>query len=71
MKATVTEKGILIPRRLLGNAKVVEIHREKSGIVVRPLDESDPIRNLGKKPVRLGIEDASESTDRYLYSGKP
>lgn len=70
MRATVTSKGVLIPRKLLGKAKVVEIHREKSRIIVQPLDESDPIRNLGKKPVKLGIEDASENTDKYLYSSK-
>lgn len=70
MKAVVTSKGVVIPRKMLGNAKVVEIRREKSRVIVQPMDETDPIRNLGKKPVKLGIPDASVNTDRYLYSRK-
>ena len=61
MRATVTDKGVFIPRKLLGKAKVVDIRREKSRIIVQPLDEPDPIRKLGQNPVKLGIKDASES----------
>jgi len=30
----------------------------------------DPIWNLGKNPIKLGVTDASVNLDKYLYGGK-
>jgi len=67
MTAPVTKDGVLIPRRMLGKAKVVEIRRERSRIVVQPIDESDPLRKLAENPISLGIDGASDSVDHLLY----
>jgi hypothetical protein len=69
MKAPVKEEGVLIPRELLGKAREVEIRQDLGGqIVVIPLYDydEDPIWDLGKNPVSLGITDASVNLDKYL-----
>lgn len=66
MKALVTEKGVTIPKRLLQNAKEVEILNEDKRIVIIPRVSDDPIFRFGCRPVRCGIKDASESHDQYL-----
>ena len=67
MKTEVTEQGITIPKQLLGNAKEVEIRREKNYIIVIPLSGEDPILRFGKNPVSDKITDASENHDKYIY----
>jgi hypothetical protein len=70
MVAKVTNEGLLIPRELLGDAKEVQIVEEPGRIVVILEPENDPIWNLGKNPIKLGITDASVNLDKYLYDGK-
>ena len=36
-------------------------------IVVTPVGKRDPIWDIGKNPVKLGITDASENLDKYIY----
>ncbi len=67
MKAKVTEQGVTVPRRLLGDAEEVEIRRENGTIVIALLPVEDPILSLGESPVACGAPDASEGHDRYLY----
>jgi len=67
MKVKVTEKGALIPRRLLKGIKEVEIRRQNGLIVVVPVGEKDPIFNLGKNPVKSGVTDGSVNHDKYIY----
>ena len=66
MKATVTPTGVTIPRRLLRGVRQVDIRRENGAILVVPTDKEDPVRRLGKHPVRCGMPDASEKHDRYV-----
>ncbi len=67
MKVKVTEKGVLIPRKLLKGIKEVDIRRRNGVIVVVPVEEKDPIFNIGKNPAKLGITDASVNHDKYIY----
>lgn len=66
MKVKVTEKGALIPRKLLKGIKEVEVHRQ-NGFIIMPLGAKDPIFNVGKNPVKLGIKDGSVNHDKYIY----
>jgi virulence-associated protein VagC len=68
MKAKVTTKGVLIPKRMFKGVKEVEIKKEENAVVVIPIDEDDPIFQLGKNPVDCGVTDASEFFDKYLYN---
>ena len=67
MKVKVTEKGLLIPRRFLKGVKEVDVRRQNGLIVVVPVGTKDPIFDIGKNPVKLGIRDASVNHDKYIY----
>jgi len=67
MKVKVTEKGVVIPRKLLKGIKEVEIRRQNGLIVVVPVGEKDPIFNIGKNPVKSGVTDGSINHDKYIY----
>ena len=67
MKSKVTEKGVLIPKRLLEGVEEVEIRKENGLILVVPVPAHDPIFDLGKNPAKGGVTDASENLHRYLY----
>lgn len=70
MKAVVGTTGVLIPRRMLRGVKEVEIRKQGRNIVVEPSTrESDPVFELGKTPVRSGVNDGAERHDAHLYSG--
>ncbi|MSQ70707.1 MAG: hypothetical protein EXR27_05360 [Betaproteobacteria bacterium] len=70
MKAVVGNTGVLIPRRMLRGVKEVEIRKQGRNIVVEPsARESDPIFDLGKTPVRSGVDDSAENHDAHLYNG--
>jgi len=44
--------------------------RRKRKNIITPILNNDPIRNLGKKPIRLGIRDASINLDNYLHESR-
>ena len=67
MKVKVTEKGLLIPRKFLKGVKEVDVRRQNGLIVVVPVGAKDPIFDIGKNPVKLGIRDASVNHDKYIY----
>jgi hypothetical protein len=68
MKATVHKAGVLVPRRLLKGATTVEIRRERGWVVILPLHgRQDPIRKLGRRPVRCGVRNGAAKHDAYLY----
>jgi hypothetical protein len=66
MKTTVTEQGVLVPKKFLKSIKEVEIRKEHSVILVVPITE-DPIFALGSQPIVDEATDASEQHDAYLY----
>jgi virulence-associated protein VagC len=71
MKVKVGEKGVTVPREMLGDAKEVEIRDENGRIVIEPVrklkqEDEDPITGLGQNPVSCGAEDASVNHDQYL-----
>lgn len=69
MKAVVGDTGVLIPRRMLRGVKEVEIRKQGRNIVVEPsARDSDPIFDLGKTPVRSGVNDGAERHDAHLYN---
>lgn len=67
MRTKVSEQGVMIPRELLEGITEVDIRKQNGIIVVMPVGKEDPIYDIGKNPVRLGIPDASENLDKYLY----
>jgi virulence-associated protein VagC len=67
MKATVTENGVVIPKKLLKGVKEVEIQKEDDKISIIPILTKDTLLKLGTRPVRCGLTDASEKHDKYLY----
>jgi len=68
MKAAVRKAGVLVPKRLLKGATTVEIRRERARVIVLPLHtRRDPIRKLGRRPVRCGLRHGAEDHDAYLY----
>ncbi len=66
MKTKVTEKGVVIPKKLLKGIEEVEIRKEGNLIVVVPVSD-DPILHLGAHPIADSVEDASENHDAYIY----
>lgn len=66
MKDKVTKRGLINSKKMLAGAEEVEIRKEDHRIVISPVT-SDPIVNLGKRPVECGVSDASEHHDSYLY----
>jgi hypothetical protein len=67
MKAKVSDQGLVIPPEWLAGVDEVEIRREESAIVILPVGDGDPIRQLGKEPIETDVQDASEHHDRYVY----
>jgi hypothetical protein len=67
MVANVTEKGLVIPKRLLRGISRVKISRSKNRITIVSSDETEPLQKLGRKPVRCGVPDASANLDQHLY----
>jgi hypothetical protein len=67
MKSKVTEKGVLIPKRLLEGVEEVEIRKENGLILVVPVSIHDPVFDIGKNPLDDDITDAARNHDRYLY----
>jgi hypothetical protein len=70
MRTKVAENGITIPKELLEGITEVVIHKHNGIIVVMPVGVEDPIHNIGKNPVKLGIRDASENLDKHIYDGE-
>jgi virulence-associated protein VagC len=66
MKAKVTERGVLVPKKYFKGIDEVEIRKENGYVVVEPVAD-DPILQLGKRPVADNLEDASENHDQYIY----
>lgn len=58
--------GPLTPEQI--TAEVAAVRRERGRIVVLPLPAShDPIRKLGRRPVRCGLRNGAAEHDAYLY----
>ena len=68
MRTKVTENGVLIPKMWLEGIDEVDIQQTPDMILVVPVQENDPILNLGKQPILLDVEDASINHDQYLYN---
>lgn len=66
MKAKVTKEGALVPKKFFKGIEEVEIRKENGLVIVVPVT-SDPILQLGERPVSDEAEDASENHDRYIY----
>lgn len=68
MKLKVTDSGVVIPRDMLPDVDEVDVQMEGGVVVLTPVrDANDPIWEMGNDPVTLGLSDASENHDRYLY----
>jgi virulence-associated protein VagC len=68
MKAAVRKAGVLVPKRFLNGATTVDIRRERGRVVILPLrGRQDPIRQLGRRPVRCGVSNGAVDHDAYLY----
>ena len=67
MKARVTDQGVLVPKEFLGDVEEVEIRRQQDLVVLVPVNQPDPILQLGTQPIVCDVSDASENLDRYIY----
>jgi hypothetical protein len=67
MRTKVSEQGVVIPKELLEGITEVDIRKQNGLIVVIPVGKEDPLYDIGRNPVKLGIPDASENLDKYIY----
>jgi hypothetical protein len=67
MRTKVTEQGLLVPKELLQGIDEVEIRKEQHVILIVPIQEEDPILQLGTQPIADEVTDASVNHDRYVY----
>jgi len=67
MKVKVSEKGALIPKKFLKGVKEVEVRQQNGLVILVPIGAKDPIFNIGKNPVKIGIKDGSINHDKYIY----
>ena len=64
MRLTATEKGLLIPKELLGENQEFEISEDDENIIITPIKKLHSIWNLGKNPVECDINDGAVKGDR-------
>lgn len=58
------------PKKVLKGVKEVEVRQQNGLVILVPIGARDPIFNIGKNPVNLGVTDASENLDKYIYGGE-
>ncbi|MEH1905921.1 MAG: hypothetical protein V7L04_32220 [Nostoc sp.] len=68
MKLTATEKGLLIPKELLGQNQDFEIIPENVKIIITSIKQISYIWDLGSNPVKCDVKDGAINHDRYLYN---
>ncbi|MEH2370749.1 hypothetical protein GS682_24510 [Nostoc sp. B(2019)] len=68
MKLTATEKGLLIPKELLGENQESEIIQENGKIIITSIKQTSSIWDLGSNPVECDVKDGAINHDRYLYN---
>jgi hypothetical protein len=68
MKLTATEKGLLIPKELLGENQEFEIIQENGKIIITSIKQIPSIWDLGSNPVECDVTDGAINHDRYLYN---
>jgi len=66
MKARVTDAGVLIPKDFLLGVSEVDIRKGDHCLFVVPVEEVDPILELGDSPVTCDVSDASARHDFYV-----
>lgn len=74
MNLKVGDRGVTVPKDMLGDVDEVVVRNEDGRIVIEPISqadrqEEDPLLSLGQNPVSCGGSDASENHDRHLYGG--
>lgn len=67
MKLMATEKGLLIPKELLGEDYEFEISQEEGKIIITTMKKTSSIWDLGKNPVECDVKDGAINHDNYLY----
>ncbi|MEH2439365.1 hypothetical protein [Nostoc sp.] len=68
MKLTATEKGLLIPKELLGENQEFEIIQENGKIIITSIKQTSSIWDLGSNLVECDVKDGAINHDRYLYN---
>jgi virulence-associated protein VagC len=69
MKLKVTDKGVLIPKELLGDSQEVEITQQEDQIIVSIVNYSNmSIWDLGKNPVECDINNNVDINDKSCYN---
>jgi hypothetical protein len=67
MKLPVTDRGLLIPKELLGKIDEVEVTIQGDQIIITLGKDQPSIWDLGSDPVECDVTDAAIDHDRYLY----
>lgn len=68
MKLKVTEKGVVIPKELLGECEEIEITQQQDKLIINTVKKKPSIWDLGKNPVKCDVHDAAINHDKYLYN---
>ena len=67
MKTTVSEQGLIVPKKYLEGINEVDIRVEHGIVMITPIDD-DPIKKFGSQPVTLGISNTSELHGKYIHN---
>ncbi|MEB3282628.1 MAG: hypothetical protein VKK42_27290 [Lyngbya sp.] len=68
MRLTATEKGLLIPKELLGENQEFEIIQDQGKIIITSINKTSSIWELGSNPVECDVKDGAINHDHYLYN---
>ena len=67
MKLSATDKGLLIPKEMLGDNQEFEIIHEDEKIIITGIKKPSSIWDLGSNPVECDVKDGAINHDSYLY----
>ena len=71
MKLTVTEKGLLIPKEILGEDTEFEIIQEDGKIIISSIKRTSSIWDLGKNPVECDVETRENHPTNLINENRP
>ncbi|WP_017296198.1 hypothetical protein [Geminocystis herdmanii] len=55
MKLKVTNKGVMIPKELLGESEEIEIIQQDDKLIITTIKKKPSIWDLGKNPVKCNV----------------
>lgn len=68
MKLIATDRGLFIPKELLGETQEFEVIQEQEKLIITRINKTSSIWDLGKSPVECDVKDGAINHDQYLYN---